>query len=58
MTKKNRLRRAWERNPRFHLTDGVYYLMVLPLKHQPTPKHLKQCFKRERILDKLFKHLE
>lgn len=40
MTKKNRLRKAWERNWKLWTVKGVYFNMSKPIKYQMTPKQV------------------
>lgn len=46
MTKKNRLRKAWQRNWEFYISKGVYFCMG-HIKYCPTPKQLSKHLKRE-----------
>lgn len=47
MTKKNRLRKAWERNWELWIAKGVYYNMCQPIKYWMTPKEVLKDLKRE-----------
>ncbi len=47
MTKRNRLRKAWQRNWEFYMVKGVYFCMGTPVKYWPTPKQLSKYLKRE-----------
>lgn len=40
MTKKNRLRRAWQRNYVLWMHKGVYFYGGLPYKYWKTPKEM------------------
>ena len=51
MTKKNRLRKAWERNWELWMCKGVYYNMVVPIKYWKTPKEVLKDLKKEDIED-------
>lgn len=46
MTKKNRLRKAWERNWELWIVKGVYYNMCKPIKYQMTPKEVLKDLKK------------
>lgn len=48
MTKKNRLRKAWERNWDLWMVKGVYYNMSKPIKYWWTPKKVLKDLKREK----------
>lgn len=49
MTKKNRLRKAWQRNWDLYMCKGVYFLMGKPVKHQLTPRQVYRILRREEI---------
>lgn len=51
MTKKNRLRKAWERNYDLWICKGIYYNIGLPFKYWMTPKEVLKDLKRENIED-------
>ena len=46
MTKKNRLRKAWQRNWKFYTVKGVYFCTG-PVKNWPTPKQLLKILRKE-----------
>ena len=48
MTKKNRLRKAWQRNWEIYAVKGIYFIMGQPVKNWPTPKQLSKWLKHEK----------
>lgn len=55
MTKKNRLRKSWQRNWEFWMVKGVYFNWGLPIKYMLTPKQVYKLLKIEDRNDKLKK---
>lgn len=49
MIKRNRLRKAWQRNWEFYMVKGVYFCMDTSVKYWPTPKQLSKYLKRESL---------
>ena len=47
MTKKNRLRKAWERNWKLWMVKGIYFNMSKSIKYQLTPKEVLHILKIE-----------
>ena len=46
MTKRNRLRRAWQRNWEFWTAKGIYFCMCNPVKDWMTPKQVTKYLKK------------
>lgn len=49
MTKKNRMRKAWERNWDLWMVKGVYFNMGQPWRNCLTPRQVIKFLKREKI---------
>lgn len=47
MTKRNRLRKAWQRNWEFYMVKGVYFCIGAPVKYWMTPRQLAKYLKRK-----------
>lgn len=49
MTKKNRLRKAWERNWELWMCKGIYFNMGKSYKNWITPKQVLKELKKEKL---------